>query len=86
MNIKQIIEEKLGHAVSDLAGMPSVRPSRVFLITYSTSGEIAVIHVSACDTAVYFEGLHCPFEDCTLLVDRAVAIDWGLMPREACSR
>ena len=85
MSIKRIIEEKLGYPVSQLSNLQSVRPTRVFSISYTTSKEVAVTHVPACDTAICFEGLYCPFEDSTLLVDRAVAADWGLLSRERSS-
>jgi hypothetical protein len=80
MSIKQIIEEKLGHEVNLHSNTPNVRPTRVFTVSYTTSKEIAVTHIRPCDTAIYFEGLQCPFDGVTLLIARAVAVDWGLTP------
>jgi hypothetical protein len=79
MSIKHIVEEKLGHAVSQLATVGSIRPVRVFSVSFTTAGELAVTHMPPADTAVVFDGLYCPFDEATLLIDRAVAVDWGLV-------
>ncbi len=79
MSIKQIVEDKLGHAVSQLATGDTIRPARVFTISYTTARKLAVTHMPPADTAVVFDGIYCPFDEVTLLIDRAVAADWGLV-------
>jgi hypothetical protein len=82
MDVKRLVEEKLGHAVSALANGTSISPTRVFVIRYSATREVLVTHHPSAETAVYFDGLYCPFAEATLLIERSVAADWGLMSHE----
>ena len=84
MSARQVIEERLRASehqftLEGLASLPSVQPTRVFRVSFSTDGKVGVIHIPACDTAIYFDGLHCPFEGITLLIEREVAVAWELM-------
>jgi hypothetical protein len=83
MSVRQRLENRLrdaGIILDSLSAIPGVEPTVVLTVGYTTSGEIAVTRISPCDTAVYFDGLHCPFPGVTLLVERAVAEDCGLIP------
>jgi hypothetical protein len=84
MSIKQIIEAKLRHPV-DMPRSAKVPPTCVWRISYTTSKEIAITSFFPSDTAIYFEGLYCPFGETSLLVERDVAVDWGLISRKRSS-
>lgn len=81
MNIRELVEDRLrtaGFPLDQISRIHEIRPTVVLTVGYTTAREIAVTHLPPCDTAVCFEGLHFPFEGVTLLIEQAVASDWGL--------
>ena len=80
MSFRRLVEDRLRESglgpLDDLARMPGVGATPVFTITLAADGTVLVTRVPACDTAIHFVGLHCPFEGVTLLIEEAVVAKW----------
>ena len=83
MDLQRTIDEKLGYPVGWLANSTAISPARVFVIRYSTAREVCVTNHPPFDCAIHFDGLYCPIPEVTLLIERPVAEDWGLMGQES---
>lgn len=84
---RAIVAEELGKlgfplkSIGELAQHTGVNPVFVFHVQKDVSNKVCVFGIPHSDV-VFVNGLLCVYDDIALVVDREVAVEWGILARD----